>query len=250
MSEICRLCHAETNFIMESKILGKYNISYYDCPNCGYVQTEKPYWLSEAYATPINEWDTGIISRNYQNSKILYFLLMYIYRLEFKKINHIDHAAGYGMLVGLLRELGIKSYWIDKYCENIFAKNYIHDGSKKNVDVISAFEVFEHFENPKTEINELLINCNNLIFSTLIMPEKPPAVSEWWYYGVEHGQHIGFFREKTLIYLAKINNLNIYSDGYSIHCLTSKKLSLMFFKFVCFFARVSMITILKRLCRC
>jgi hypothetical protein len=247
MPESCRLCHADSNFAMSAIIMDKYNISYHDCPNCGYVQTEKPFWLSEAYATPINESDTGIISRNYQNSKILYFLIVYIFGLKYKKITHLDHAAGYGMLVGLMREFGIKSYWSDKYCENIYAKKFIYDISSKKADVLSAFEVFEHFENPKNEIDLLLSNCDNLIFSTMLINEKIPSIKEWWYYGVEHGQHIGFYRKKTLNFIAKSNNLNIYSNGSTMHCLTKKRLSNFYFKMVCFLAKVSMISILKKL---
>lgn len=247
MFEICRLCGSNTEFLMRGRIIDKYDIAYYDCPCCGYVQTEKPYWLSEAYMRPINESDTGIISRNYQNVKILYFLLFYIFRFDCKKIIHLDYASGYGLLVGLMRELGFKSYWDDRYCDNIFAKNFIYNKSIQKVSVLSAFEVFEHLEKPITEIGELLSISNNLIFTTTLIGDKAKSISDWWYYGIDHGQHIGFYREKTLNFIANKYNLNLYTNGSTIHCFTRNDLSPIIFKCISFVARLSMIAILKKI---
>ena len=37
------------------------------CPKCGYVQTETPYWLEQAYVHAINRSDTGLLRRNARN---------------------------------------------------------------------------------------------------------------------------------------------------------------------------------------
>ena len=37
----------------------------------GYVQTEDPTWLDEAYASPINPSDTGIMDRNLSNVELV-----------------------------------------------------------------------------------------------------------------------------------------------------------------------------------
>jgi len=39
----------------------------------------------------------------------------------------------------------------------------------------------------------------------------------WWYYGLHHGQHIGFYRLKTLQYLAEKYGKALYTNGKSCH---------------------------------
>lgn len=51
----CKICGKENKFIFKAKILKKYDVSYFHCENCGFLQTEEPHWLSEAYKSPINK---------------------------------------------------------------------------------------------------------------------------------------------------------------------------------------------------
>lgn len=247
MADFCRLCGSNSNFTMTGLIMGKHMISYYDCPNCGYVQTEVPFWLVEAYENPINNFDTGLLTRNYQNSLLVYYLMGLIFGRKFKKIRHVDYAGGYGVLVGLLREFKIESYWHDKYCENLFAKGFNWNQDINEVDVVSAFEVFEHFENPMNEIATLITYSKNIIFTTQIIPDEIPRVGDWWYYGEAHGQHIGFYRQKTLEFVAKKYNLNLLTDGASIHMLTAEKISTAMFKILSKFSKSTIFNILKRI---
>jgi hypothetical protein len=60
----CKICDSTAKHIFSAKIMSKYNIRYYGCPECGYLQNENPYWLKEAYQRPINFEDTGLLSRN------------------------------------------------------------------------------------------------------------------------------------------------------------------------------------------
>ena len=232
---------------MTGLIMKKHTVSYFDCPNCGFVQTESPFWLKLAYESPINNSDTGLLTRNYQNSSLIYYLLILIFGLKFKKIIHVDYAGGYGVLVGLLREYRINSHWHDKYCNNLFAKGFEWDQAKHKVDIFSAFEVFEHFENPKDEITALLSCSGNIIVSTRIIPDNIPKMCDWWYYGLEHGQHIGFYRHKTLEYVAKKYNLKVLTDGVSIHLFTREKISTIIFKILSKFSKISIFNFLKKL---
>jgi protein-arginine kinase activator protein McsA len=60
----CKICRNRTEFFSEAEILNKYKIKYFICGNCGFVQTEKPYWFEEAYSEAINYSDIGILKRN------------------------------------------------------------------------------------------------------------------------------------------------------------------------------------------
>lgn len=60
----CKICYAETSFFDTALVLGKYKTIYYQCPCCGVIQTEEPYWLDEAYSEAITDSDIGLIGRN------------------------------------------------------------------------------------------------------------------------------------------------------------------------------------------
>ncbi len=79
----CKICGKENKFVFKTKIMKKYEISYFHCENCGFLQTEEPYWLSEAYKEPINITDTGYLSRNINLSKIVATLLVSFF--DYKK---------------------------------------------------------------------------------------------------------------------------------------------------------------------
>jgi hypothetical protein len=49
---------------------------------------------------------------------------------------------------------------------------------------------------------------------------------------VVHGQHIGFFLEKTFEYLAEKHNLHFYTNGQNIHLLTDKQFLTPAFKWM------------------
>ena len=55
----------------KGKDIKKYEVSYFHCPNCGFVQTEKPYWLDEAYSDIIDAEDIGILARNNANADMV-----------------------------------------------------------------------------------------------------------------------------------------------------------------------------------
>lgn len=76
----CGVCGKIAEFFDSGRIMGKYDISYYRCPACGFVQTEEPYWLDESYSSAIADSDIGLIGRNIQNCRIVSALLKTIIR--------------------------------------------------------------------------------------------------------------------------------------------------------------------------
>ena len=49
----CKICDSNSHYFATAKVLQKYNVDYFQCSNCGFVQTEEPYWLDEAYSEAI-----------------------------------------------------------------------------------------------------------------------------------------------------------------------------------------------------
>ena len=216
----CKICNSETTNCFNSKILGKHLVEYYKCGFCYFLQTEEPFWIDEAYEEPINISDTGYVSRNLLISKKLTLLL---YLMFDKNGKYLDYAAGYGVLVRMMRDIGFNFYWEDKYTDNLFSKGFEWN-KDTTLQAVTAFEVFEHFVNPIVEIEHLLDISDTIIFTTELYPDHNPSPEEWWYFGLDHGQHISFYSQETLEYIAKIYNLRFYSDGF-IHILTRNHIS-------------------------
>lgn len=209
--ESCRVCAAAPRRVFTQPVLGR-PVDYCECARCGYLQTQTPDWLEEAYSRAINDVDTGIMLRNQINVGRVVMTLAAIDRLDGRVI---DCAGGYGILVRLLRDAGIDARWRDKYCENLVARGF--EADRGPCDLLTAFEVFEHLVDPVDELAAMLRQAPVVLLSTELIstPQTPPP--DWWYLGPEHGQHIGFFRERTLQEMAQKLGCHVRSDGRSVH---------------------------------
>ncbi len=223
----CKICTSSTILFGTKKILNKYDISYFKCNKCGFIQTEKPYWLSEAYASPINLADTGLLARNNHAAKIV---LCIIYFFFDKSKKFLDVAGGYGVFTRLMRDFGLNFYWNDPYTKNLFANNF--EGSlKENYELVTTFESFEHFENPVMELEKMLKVSKNIFFSTELQPINIGLSSDWFYWGFEHGQHIAFHTHRSLNILAEKNGL--YLSSYNnYHLISENKINSFLYKII------------------
>ena len=215
----CKICKNESKKIFTQKVLSKYDVDYYKCDNCGFIQTQKPFWLKEAYKEPISPEDSGIIERNTYFSNLSETLIKHYFN---KKRKFLDYAGGYGIFTRLMRNKGFDFYWCDLYAKNLFSKGFEYN-NKDKIEAITCFECFEHFNEPIKEIEKMLKISENIIFSTRLIPKEIPE-KNWDYFGTTHGQHIAFYSKKTLNYIAKKYKLNFYSKN-NIHIITKRKIN-------------------------
>jgi 2-polyprenyl-3-methyl-5-hydroxy-6-metoxy-1,4-benzoquinol methylase len=219
----CKICNSSTTKLFEKTILNKYNTGYYKCDSCGFIQTDEPIWIKEAYSNVITSTDIGLLNRNVYLVKELKKIIDSCFP-EAKVM--LDYAGGYGVFVRLMRDEGYNFYRQDVYCENIFAKTFdIADAKKEKFDIVTAFEVLEHFVNPIQEIEKVLAYADTAIFSTVLVPENEKELNNWWYLATETGQHVAFYTPKALLHIAKKYNRNYYCRNGNLHVFTSKKLS-------------------------
>jgi hypothetical protein len=196
----CRICGSPSQRCFEGKVLSKYLVSYYHCPRCGFLSTEEPYWLDEAYADPINIYDTGVMRRSIIQSKRVGVILSNCFD-QYGKF--IDYGGGYGVFTRMMRDVGFDFYWYDPYCTNLMARGFEYDGeSNISFEALTSFETFEHFPHPMEDIERMVKLSKNILFSTELLPQPVPKPNSWWYYGLEHGQHISFYSEATLRFIA------------------------------------------------
>jgi len=200
MDAVCNICNSPATEHARMVVLKKYNAHLLRCSNCGFMFVENPAWLAEAYTEPINRSDTGYVWRNLWARDRMHACIE-------THLNpggiFLDYAAGYGLFVRLMRDIGYDFRWSDLYCQNLFCRDYEAPNPLTGpYEAVTAFEVFEHLTNPSGEVEKLSAISSCLIFSTKLVPEPVPQPADWWYYGLEHGQHIAFYTRKSLELLA------------------------------------------------
>lgn len=211
-----KICGNESHKLFSSMVIQKYDVSYFYCENCGFLQIEELYWLRKAYQEPINTFDTGLVFRNLYFSKAACVIIYVLFKKDAK---FLDFAGGCGLFIRLMRDTGFDFYWYDLFSRNIFARG------------------FEHFSEPVTELKNIFAFSKNLLFSTNILPYPVPQANDWEYYDPWHAQHISFYSKSTLRYIADIFGLNIYSHG-NIHLFTDIGINEIYFKILVKFHRM------------
>lgn len=98
---LCRICSQPALPWAVARVLGKHDVQYFRCGNCGFTQTETPYWLEEAYVDAINNSDIGLVSRNLVASKISIAVINAFFNPSAK---FLDYGGGYGLFVRLMRD--------------------------------------------------------------------------------------------------------------------------------------------------
>ena len=253
----CKICGTQSRLAFFAQILHTFNEPFYKCQNCGFLSCDDAHWLPQAYKSAINITDTGIVARNLYLYKIVSCVAAIFFAMAKSEIltggggiretSLIDFGGGSGLLVRLLRDVGIESYWSDEYCDNLFARGFEWQKDRKPT-LATCFEVFEHLPNPREQIDSMLQICPNLLFSTELLPCPIPESSganAWWYYGFSHGQHISFYTYKSLEFIAKAHNLHFCSYG-GLHLFSQSPISPLYFKWVIKLAHRGLFKILKK----
>lgn len=221
----CSICQSEAADLANAVILGRYDVSYYRCVQCGFIMTEKPYWLDQAYSDATCSMDVSVMRRNISMSDLV---ARYICRLYNPNGRFLDFAGGHGVFVRLMRDKGFNFHWQDLYAKNLFARGF-EGGEDTRYELITAFEVFEHLEKPMDYFEKLFHISTNVLFSTMLIPTEQYLPAQWFYYSLETGQHISFFDRQTLHFIARQFDKRLFSNGY-VHLLTDKKISRYHFK--------------------
>ncbi len=238
----CKICSQRSEAVFNELILGKYQVRYFFCKDCGFVFTEEPYWLEESYRSPINISDTGIMDRNLLYSKLISVLIYFFFN---KDAEFLDYAGGYGIFTRLMRDIGFDFYWSDAFSENLVARGFEYNPeSNGNIQMITALEVFEHFSNPLTEIKKMRCITDNIAFTTTLLPIPVPKPSEWEYYAFEHGQHVSFYSSNALKTISIMLGLNYLNYG-NFHLFTPKKINDKLFKLLMFLSRKGLFEFIK-----
>lgn len=216
----CGICNSVTQPLDRAEILGKYQVQYYSCGNCGFVQTEQPYWLDEAYNSPIARSDIGLIGRN---AKLAEFCSAVIPIIAGRGSAFLDYGGGNGMFVRMMRDRGFNFFWHDAYTVNQFAAGFeMQNGARYSL--VTAFEVFEHLSEPLGGVQEMFEYADTLIFSTRLLPAWGTLPDAWWYFTPDTGQHVSLYSRESLQFIARRFGVHLSTNGVSLHILSQRRI--------------------------
>ena len=229
VSERCKVCDSASHPFGSARVLGRHEVRYYRCDTCGFVQTEHPYWLEEAYGTALIAADVGVAQRNIELAAVTQAVIQQFFRGDQR---FLDYGGGYGLFVRLMRDRGFDFRWHDRYAPNLLSRGFDAAVDEDGFELVTAFEVLEHLVDPVPEVAEMLRRGDSLLCTTRILPPASPKPGEWWYYALSGGQHVSLFTLDALRRLATRFRRRLVSDGESVHLFTSHDLSEWLFKLV------------------
>jgi Methyltransferase domain len=193
----CRLCGAAARAVGKLRILGTRDVTYYACPACELLETERPNWLGDAYAKAMTALDTGAVARN-QTSARLTELIARLADIS-ATAPALDFGGGHGVFVRMMRDRGFDMRWYDTFADNLYADGFAGSPDDRH-GLVTAFEVLEHLVDVGTELARLFApRPDHVLVGTLLHHGWDPA---WWYLMEESGQHVAFFSPATLSWIA------------------------------------------------
>jgi hypothetical protein len=183
------------------RVLGRHEPAYHQCGACGFVQTDAPWWLDEAYSDAITATDIGLLSRCRSLSTRIPSVLACTGAL---RAPVLDWGGGYGTLTRMLRDRGIDCHHWDPFCANIHARG--HGATLESRDrwgAVLAVEVLEHMVDPWSFLRPAAERTDLILATTNCVSEPAPPLGEWWYWAPEHGQHVSFYARRSMRHIAR-----------------------------------------------
>ena len=227
--EHCKVCAASLRPFGTGRVLDRHDVRYYRCEACGFVQTEPPYWLDEAYETALITADVGAVQRNIELAALTQAVIQQFFRADER---FLDYGGGYGLFVRLMRDRGFDFRWSDRYAPNLLSRGFEAAAETGGFEVVTAFEVLEHLVDPVADLAEMFRRGGSVLCTTQILPATGPRPGEWWYYALSGGQHVSIFTLDALQRLAARFGRRVISDGVSVHLITAQQLSERHFRLV------------------
>jgi Methyltransferase domain len=215
----CRLCGGATRTQFTLQVLGAHPCRYLVCDACGSLQTEPPYWLAEAYRdSHLTALDTGVFWRCNESLGIVW-LTARLLRLP-RRARVVDYGGGSGLLCRMLRDIGFDARVSDRYARNDIARGF--DDLGETPDIMCAFEVAEHFAEPRQGMGEIL---GRGAAACIVGTETYRGQGrDWWYLGPSHGQHVVFYSPAGMQMLAEAHGY-AYARVTNLHFFFRRPLS-------------------------
>lgn len=207
----------ESEYIFESIVLGKYKARYAYDRETGFIFVVDPHWIEEAYSSAIAITDTGLLARNISNVECVSRIIR---SSQNSFTRGVDLGGGYGLFVRGMRDAGFEFFWSDKYSQNLVARGF--EAIPGQYSTAVAFEVLEHLQDPISFLKENLkrFQFDTCFFSATCFSESKIPDEHWWYWAFETGQHVSFFSERALEWIASKIGMRLWRIDSEIYALS------------------------------
>ncbi len=206
----CRLCQGATREVWRHLVLGKYDAGYFECADCGSLQTETPYWLDEAYSIGGAGFDTGACQRSIDSALAMSALLE---GLGFRKDREcLDFGAGIGLYARMMRDRGWNYFAYETYNAPYYMDKFTAEPGSRTWGLVSAFEVFEHLPDPAQTLDLILGAAEDYVFFSTELFEGQGR--DWHYPNPAEGQHVFFYSRKALESVARGHGFEFHDLGF------------------------------------
>lgn len=222
----CPVCDQDTEVFERARVLGRWDAEYRRCNSCGFLFAASPVWLEEAYSLAITGSDIGLVARNLWFAKLAASVVQLLFNANGR---FLDFGGGTGLFTRLMRDKGFDWYWSDSACRNMFAAGF-EARPDQRYELVTAAEVFEHLTDPVPSMEQMTSLSSNILLTTQLLPDPPPRLGSWWYYSLEHGQHVSFYTRRTLELLGERFGLHLSSNGKNLHLFSRKKVPDLLFQ--------------------
>jgi hypothetical protein len=214
----CKICDSPADrFGDKVMVLKRYEVQFWRCPSCGFAQSEDPYWLEEAYQTPIASSDLGYVQRNRSFGWVARSVINLFYEPGGR---FLDYGGGYGLFTRDMRDRGYDFHLLDKYTPNLFATGFEWERLPPGTmaDLVTCFEVMEHFPDPHGGLSDILSHGSEVLFSTsIIEPNDIKSPLDWYYFAIDEGQHVSLHTVESLRRLGARHGLYLHTNGRYLH---------------------------------
>ncbi|NND09206.1 MAG: class I SAM-dependent methyltransferase [Saprospiraceae bacterium] len=192
---ICTLCSSE--------LTNRKDAYYYDCDICKAIVKDKKYYLAANEEKAIYETHNNDVNDiRYQNFTSP--ITNYVIKNFLPEHKGLDFGSGTGPVISsMLMEM---SYDIVQY-DPFFAPN--QNTLNDTYDYIVSCEVFEHFYNPKIEIDGLtaLLKINGVLLIMTMLYNDQIEFNKWNYR--RDATHVFIYRRETIEYIARTKKFEI-----------------------------------------
>ncbi len=225
---LCPICAGMVSDVADLTVLGRHQRMLMRCTDCGHTFFHEPDWLEEAYAHSIASTDVGLVDRS---TRLANVVTTYLTRYT-PSGPCLDYAAGTGLMVRLLRDLGFDFRYHDLYGPNHLAKGFeVEAQPPERFSLVTAIEVAEHLVDPVAEFRRLASLTDAIVFTTSLAPDDHPPTPDWDYLSLGTGQHISFYSPTSLRRLADALEMSVVSRG-DMHLLSRHSVSKLEWKLI------------------
>lgn len=196
----CKLCYQKEL----RPVIGADEREYYRCLNCGLVTTREKYFLSRADEKERYLQHNNSIEQPGYVEFLNQAIAPAIKYLQPDMLG-LDYGCGYAKTLSeLLERAGY-------HCEN-YDPFFVSNPLDKQYDYIFSTEVFEHFNHPRRELEQItrLLKTNGLL---IVMTEQwsTPEAFQTWYY-TRDPSHVAFYHQQTFRFLCEELGFRLVAD--------------------------------------